>query len=294
DFVSSFGEDRDGEVYLLQLTSGTIWKLEYNQTPPVPFPSMLSQTGLFSNTASLTPAPGLVEYDVNTPLWSDRALKRRWVALPAGKTAHFKADGSFDFPVGTALVKHFELPLTPTTTRRLETRVFLRQADRWTGFTYHWNPGQTDAMLLSEGADQAFSDDPNGTGTTTTQTWHYPSPAECLVCHSAPERPVPGLRPAQLNRSFTYPRRANNQIHDCNCLGMFDVPTQPASAYGAYAALGDGTRTVGARARSYLATNCAICHQPLGPAPSSLDLRSKLTLAELNAIGVAPTEGDLG
>lgn len=293
DSVSSFGEDRDGELYLTQL-SGSIWKLQYDQTPPAPFPSQLSQTGLFSSTASLTPAPGLVEYDVNTPLWSDRALKRRWVALPAGTTAHFRADGAFDFPVGTALVKHFELPINPTTTRRLETRVFLRQVDRWTGFTYVWNAGQTDANLLYTGGDRSFEVDPNGTGTTTTQTWHFPSATECLECHSAPERRVLGLRAVQLNRSFSYSSGPDNQIHAWNCLGMFDAPTQPASAYGAYAALGDATRSVGSRARSYLASNCAICHQPFGPAPGSMDLRSKLLLGELNAIGVAPSEGDLG
>src|SRR5262249_46443721 len=218
-----------GELYLVQL-SGSIWKLQYNQTPPVPFPSQLSQTGLFSDTASLTPAPGLVEYDVNTPLWSDRALKRRWVALPAGTTAHFKADGSFDFPVGTALVKQFDLPLSPTTTHRVETRVFLRQVDRWTGFTYRWNGAQTDATLLSAGGDQSFQVDPNGTGTTTVQVWHYPSPTECLGCHTAPEGRVLGLRAAQLNRSFTYSAGPDNEIHAWNCLGMFDTPTQAASA----------------------------------------------------------------
>ncbi|HTO07852.1 MAG TPA: PQQ-dependent sugar dehydrogenase [Myxococcota bacterium] len=291
---SSWGEDRDGELYITQLYQGRIWKLTFNSTPPAPFPSLLSQTGLFANTASLTPAPGLVEYDVNTPLWSDRALKRRWVALPAGQKVHFKADGSFDFPVGTALVKHFELPVSPTATRRLETRVFLRQVDRWTGFTYRWSADGSDATLLSDGGNQIFPVDPNGTGTTTAQRWHYPSPSECLVCHSAPEGRVLGPRAVQLNRSFSYSGISDNQIHAWSCLGMFDVPPQTASAYGAYAALGDTTRSVNARARSYLASNCAICHQPAGPAPSSMDLRSQLTLAELNAIGVAPSEGDLG
>jgi uncharacterized repeat protein (TIGR03806 family) len=291
--ISSFGEDQNGELYEVAL-AGRIYRLDYNNTPPVPFPSQLSATGLFANTAALTPAPGLVEYDVNTPLWSDRALKRRWVGLPAGKKAHFKADGAFDFPVGTVLVKHFELPLTPTTTTRLETRVFLRQVDRWTGFTYQWNPAQTDATLLDAGATASYQVDPNGTGTTTTQVWNFPSQSQCLGCHSAPENRVLGPRAVQLNRSFNYPSGALNQIDGWSCLGMFDNPPQASTAYAAYAPIGDGTRSVQARARSYLGSNCAICHQPLGPAPSSMDLRSKLLLGELNAIGVAPSEGDLG
>ena len=288
---ASFGEDRDGEVYIASF-DGRIYKLVYNTTPPAQFPTALSATGLFSNTATLTPAPGLVEYDVNTPLWSDRALKRRWVALPAGQRVHFKADGSFDFPVGTALVKHFDLPIDATTTRRLETRVFLRQVDRWTGFTYRWNAAQTDATLLTDVASDSFQVTVGGT--TETQTWNYPSPAQCLGCHSLPENRVLGLRALQLNRSFPYPSGADNQIHAWDCMSMFDRSPQTASAYGAYAPIGDTTRTIAARSRAYLASNCAICHQPLGPAPSSLDLRYGRLLGELNAIGVAPTEGDLG
>ncbi|HTO55985.1 MAG TPA: PQQ-dependent sugar dehydrogenase, partial [Myxococcota bacterium] len=291
---ASFGEDRDGELYVINLTTGRINTLVYNTTPPSPFPQSLSQTGLFASTSSLTPAPGLVEYDVNAPLWSDRAAKRRWVGLPAGQTAHFKADGSFDFPVGTVLVKHFELALNPTKTRRVETRVFLKQVDRWTGFTYRWNLGQTDATLLNDGATQTFAVDPNGTGTTTDQVWIYPSPSQCLECHSIPENRVLGLRALQLNKNFTYGGVVDNEIHAWSCMGMFDNTPQTASAYGAYPNISDGTHSAQSRARAYLASNCSICHQPAGPAPSSMDVRSSLTLAELNAIGVAPSEGDLG
>jgi uncharacterized repeat protein (TIGR03806 family) len=288
---ASFGEDRDGELYILSF-NGRIYKLNLTGTPPAQFPTNLSATGLFSSTATLTPAPGLVEYDVNTPLWSDRALKRRWVALPAGARAHFRTDGSFDFPVGTALVKHFDLPIDATTTRRIETRVFLRQVDRWTGFTYRWNSAQTDATLLTDAATDTFNVVVGGT--PTTQTWNYPSPSQCLGCHSLPERRVLGLRTLQLNKSFPYPSGADNEIHAWQCLAMFDNPPQTASAYGAYAALGDTSRTVDARARSYLASNCALCHQPLGPAPTNQDFRYTRLLGELNAIGVAPTEGNLG
>jgi uncharacterized repeat protein (TIGR03806 family) len=288
---SSFGEDRDGELYITSF-SGRIYKLQYNTTPPAPFPSTLSATGLFASTATLTPAAGLVEYDVNTALWSDRALKRRWVALPAGKRAHFKADGSFDFPVGTALVKHFDLPIDATTTRRIETRVFLRQVDRWTGFTYRWNAAQTDATLLTAGATDTFNVVVGGV--SQTQTWNYPSPAQCLGCHSLPEGRVLGLKAMQLNRSFPYPSGADNQIHAWDCMTMFDRSPQVASAYGVSAPIGDTSRSVGARARSYLASNCALCHQPLGPAPTSMDFRASRLLGELNAIGIAPTEGTLG
>ena len=40
-------------------------------------------------------------------------------------------------------MKHFELPTAPSVTRRVETRVFFRQVDRWIGYTYRWNDTQT-------------------------------------------------------------------------------------------------------------------------------------------------------
>ena len=48
----------------------------------------LSETGCF--TAELAPAKGLVPYTVRAPLWSDRAEKTRFVAIPEG--AQFTVD----------------------------------------------------------------------------------------------------------------------------------------------------------------------------------------------------------
>ena len=48
------------------------------------------------------------------------------------------------------------------------------------------------------------------------------------------------------------------------------------------------------RARAWLHTNCAQCHRPGGPTPSSLDLRATTALAALNACDALPQAGDLG
>ncbi|HEX3135832.1 MAG TPA: hypothetical protein VHX44_19880 [Planctomycetota bacterium] len=45
-------------------------------------PALLSQTGVFSDIAALTPAAGLLPYEVNAPLWSDGARKQRWLLVP--------------------------------------------------------------------------------------------------------------------------------------------------------------------------------------------------------------------
>jgi uncharacterized repeat protein (TIGR03806 family) len=288
---SSFGEDRDGELYVTSL-SGRIYRIERSGAPPAQFPQQLSQTGLFANVATLTPAPGLIEYEVSAPLWSDRALKRRWIALPGTQQIDFHATEAWSFPVGTAFVKHFELPTTPTTTRRLETRVLLRQIDRWIGLTYRWNAAQTDATLLVAALDESFTVDLGGG--PEQQTWHYPSPAECMICHSAPEARVLGARTRQLHREFAYPLRSDDQLHAWSCIGLFRGGLGDLGIYGRYEELGDATAPLQARAHSYLASNCAICHQPGGPAPGNLDLRYRALLGDLNAIGVPPTEGALG
>ncbi len=287
--VSSFGEDRDGELYLVSL-GGSIWRLQPTAPPSGQFPALLSQTQLFSSTANLVAAPGMLEYDVNTPLWSDGAAKRRWLALPGTATIGFHPTEAFELPVGSVLVKQFDLPISPTATRRLETRVFLRQTDRWIGFTYRWNTAQTDATLLTD----AFSEQiPVNFGTPSVQTWNYPSPGECLGCHSAPEKRVLGVRTRQLRRDFPYPAVTDDQLHAWNCIGLFSPALTDPTGYGAYASITDTGESLQRRARAYLAANCAICHQPGGPAPT-MDLRYAGLLGELDTIGVPPTEGTLG
>src|SRR5262249_10139449 len=79
-------------------------------------PALLSQTGAFSDTPNLGPAPGLIPYTVNVPLWSDAAVKTRWLAVPNNGAPYtpaqqisFAPTGEWSFPNGTVFVKHFEL-----------------------------------------------------------------------------------------------------------------------------------------------------------------------------------------
>ena len=56
----------------------------------------------------------------------------------------------------------------------------------------------------------------------------------------------------------------------------------------------DNGASLDARARAYLHTNCAQCHRPNGPTPSTMDLRADTPLASTNACDVMPLQGDLG
>jgi len=289
DGLGSFGEDEAGELYtwsysfpsLVRFTGG-------NPSNTGDFPTQLSQTGLFTDVASLTPAPGVIEYGVESPLWSDGALKRRWIALPGDEQIVFRNRDDWSFPIGTALVKHFELEQPGTSPKRLETRVLLRQTDRWVGFTYRWNAAGTSASLLLDGRRDDVSLAGGG-----SQTWIFPSPSDCPVCHSAAAGRVLGVETAQLNGDFDYAAVTDNQLHAWNCIGLFDSDIGDPASYARFAPLDDPGASLAHRARSYLATNCANCHQP-GAGQTDMNLRADVLLGEMNLIGRAPIRGDLG
>jgi hypothetical protein len=70
--------------------------------------------------------------NVQAPLWSDGAAKRRWLSVPAGTSLGYTESGHPGFPPGTVLVKHFEMAMDerfPEQRRRLETRFWIVVSD---------------------------------------------------------------------------------------------------------------------------------------------------------------------
>src|SRR6202000_3440855 len=90
----------------------------YNM-PPVftgDLPQTLSATGVFSNTANMTPEASLIPYAPIAPLWSDGAVKTRYLSVPnngsldtPGQQIGFAPNGEWTFPSGTVFVKTFQL-----------------------------------------------------------------------------------------------------------------------------------------------------------------------------------------
>jgi uncharacterized repeat protein (TIGR03806 family) len=291
---TSFGEDANGEVYICSF-DGNIYRFEETGGGGGgPFPQTLSATGLFSSVATLTPAPGLIEFDVNSPLWSDGARKRRWIALPGAERIGFDDTLAWDFPLGTVLVKHFELDTTDGSVR-LETRVLLLEDTGWHGYTYRWNAAQTEANLLA-GAETAVYEVPDAAapGGERTQTWNFPSRTDCLGCHTNAAGRILGVRTRQLNGDFVYPAATDNQLRSWNNIGLFTTDIGDHAQYDALRDPADTTAPIEARARAYLDANCAICHRPGGPPPTAIDLRYGIALGSMNIVDVTPTAGDLG
>jgi uncharacterized repeat protein (TIGR03806 family) len=291
---TSLGEANDGEVFVVQQNGSILEFAESGGGGSVP--NLLSATGLFTDLNGLIPASGLIEYDLNQAFWSDGALKRRWLRIPANERIQFSATGAWDFPVGTIFVKHFELELTegnPSSARRLETRVLVRGSNQWFGFTYRWNTQETDADLLAGRESELITVQVPGVG-PRQQQYDYPSRTDCLQCHTNAAGSALGVRTQQLNRDFAFPLASDNQLRTYNHVGLFSTDIGAATQYRNYAALDDLSASITARARAYLDVNCAQCHQPGGGTGVAMDLRFDTAANAMGAIGVAPQTGDLG
>jgi mono/diheme cytochrome c family protein len=156
----------------------------------------------------------------------------------------------------------------------------------WAGYTYEWNAAGTDAELVVGGKS----------ATKAGQAWLYPSSGQCANCHTSAAGYSLGLEVAQLNTDFTYTAtgRTANQLETLAAIGMFTAEIGRPSELPALRNPLDAAASLDDRARSYLHTNCAQCHQPGGPTPVSLDLRAATALVNTGTCNLEPTAGDLG
>ena len=283
--LANFCTDSAGEIYLMDVngtnaSGGTIRKLTTAGVASEP-PQFLSQTGVFTDLATLATAPGVIPYNVANALWSDAAAKKRWIILPndgshdtAAEDIVFSEEGNWLFPAGTVLVKHFEVALNennPASMKRLETRFLIcTEGGGKYGVTYKWNAAGTDAELLTSGLSESYDVTLSGGG-LETRNWDYPSRADCLLCHNTAAGQALGVRTHTLNKSFHYDAtgRDANQLATFNALGMFDVSLTAAQLedYIEARALDDETAPIEHRVRSYLDSNCSHCHQPGSTVP---------------------------
>lgn len=233
--ISGFAVDSDGEILIADHRGqgkGAFYTFVATpkDQPPSKFPRRLSESGLFENVAGHMMKPGVIPYSVNAPLWSDGAYKERFLFVPDNEKIDFTRSRGWNFPELTVIVKSFALemqPGDPSSKRWIETRFLTKQHGEWYGYSYLWNDEQTDAVLVdAKGIDREYilqvprsREHPDG---QKVQKWHYPSRAECMVCHSRAANYVLGLTELQMNREHDYGGCKDNQLRVFEHLGMFN------------------------------------------------------------------------
>ena len=300
--VSSFGIDSNGEPLLLQLGAGVNGAAQISRIKPAgppgggtwQYPPLLSQTGVFTNLPDLTPAPFMIPFDVNMPLWSAGMHKQRWVIIPNDGVANTAAEritysetGAWQLPVGSVFVKHFA---RPDNDAPLETRLLVRGTDGWGGVTYKWRADGSEADLLETGAEETLT--VNG----QTFDYLYPSRAQCNMCHTPAAGPVLGFRTRQLNRNFSYPGGGTaNQIESLSVAGFIDPALTVDDLSNVLTSASHDEPSVADETwvRSYFDSNCSHCHQPGGSSRAHFDARLTTPLPN-QAIVCGPIIDGLG
>jgi len=311
-----FGEDHDGELYLVDHMRGLIFELQENPSAgrESNFPYKLSETGLFASVPEHRPAAGVIPYSVSAAQWTDGATKERFLALPGDSKIEFDgitypqpapgAPHGWKFPDGTVAIETLSLELAPGQPQRLETRILHYEqlaggedvGDQfWRGYTYVWNDEQTEAALLEDplGMDRAFTiRDATAPGGKRQQTWHFPSRTECTVCHNMAAKYVLGINTLQTNRDHDYGNLSANQIETFQHLELFTdkLPAEPADL-PKLVDYGQSSHDLNQRARSYLHANCSHCHRKWGGGNGEFLLLGTVDLDAMGIANVKPAHG---
>lgn len=301
--VVTFGEDHDGEFYILDHPAGTINRLIPNPQPDLSanFPKTLSETGLFSSAAEQAPAPGVVPYSITASPWADHATGQRFVAVPDQLSIN-TAGAKWEFPKNSVLVKTLSLDMyegDQSSRRKVETQILHYDGIEWMPYTYQWNDEQTDATLVgAAGAEQTFEvDDSNAPGGKRVQNWRFAGRAECQRCHNKWSGPALAFNRLQLDK--THGDLAGSQLDAFAQMQLFDKPVDMKKLaankdFGPLADPYDANNNVEVRARSYLQVNCAHCHRMHAGGAVLSHMHFDLPLEKTNMIGARPSQGTFG
>jgi uncharacterized repeat protein (TIGR03806 family) len=361
--IVGFGHDAAGNMLVVDYRKGATFhalRRRVGDPKSLPrFPRLLSQTGLFEAVKGHRTHAALIPYSVIAPLWSDGAHKRRLIAMPVttdsqgqrtvGTINTSKTTRGWSFPDGTVLVKSFGLKLAVGHSgggpdegraarvlgeRWVETRLLHRDQGEWVGYSYSWNDAQTEAeLVVRSGQDRVFEvvrDD----GGVRKLAWHYPSRAECMVCHSRAAEYVLGLTTVQMNRDHVHGGVLVNQLSLLAELGLAPIQSVEELRARRRQELEDDTAddeptrrssvddkpelTAGhmfsgrlltrpflvdpysdgssleLRVRSYLHVNCAQCHVSAGGGNSQIELNFSTPIAKAKLLGVKPVHDTFG
>ena len=255
-FLQQCGKENDPDNTKVNIPSGNGFDL-------------LSEYNFFEGDLhELTPnsEAGVLPYDLNMPLFSDYAAKKRFVYVPEGSIITFDTTGVLDLPLGSVLIKHFYYPSSSGVDKYVETRLLIRKENSWQAENYEWNAAQTDAVRTVVGGTRNLTVEVNG----QTETFSYliPNQNQCKNCHANSGKVEPiGPVIQNLNKSYDYSSGTENQIDKWISAGILSSPSY--ANIPSWPKLDDASSSLNKRARAYLATNCSSCHRLEGSAANS-------------------------
>jgi uncharacterized repeat protein (TIGR03806 family) len=305
----AFGETIDGELLLVDHDrTHQIYRLVASSPSNAvqSFPRRLSESGLFASLREARPAPGVWPYEINCRLWSDGATAERVMAIPGTGKIGLSDQGVWQFPEGSVLARTISLELEPgkvQTRRRVETQVLHLESGAWRPYSYLWNDAQDDADLVAaQGATRTFTD--GKPGSRREQTYRAAARSECSLCHNPwvekrttvygiqSASPL-GLSTAQLNKPAAHSEAKANQLrllHEAGLLAWTPDVAKLPSLVDPY----DESADLDRRARSYLQTNCAHCHQFNAGGTANIALGFEVPLPATQTVGIRPIQGTFG
>jgi hypothetical protein len=278
-------------------------------------PKLISGTGMFQDVAAKEIGTDVIPFEVNTPLWTDGAVKQRFVAVPAGKSITYDdtAD-TYVYPDRAMVMKNFSvdtIPGNPASRILFETRFsgvrIVSGKEKWYLWTYHWRLDQTDAdLVIDSGENATVRVYRNGTANAPfLKKWRFPGKLQCAACHrvqAAGGRNVLAFFTAQLNKPLSADPGKNQLTHlfDLGILKTKDGSRPDLSKSPKWAAWNDASATLETRARSYIAANCSGCHGSRGIATNATldvtidydfhDMKPRTDLVAKKLVGTFPLD----
>lgn len=230
------------------------------------FREKLSDYGFFKGPLSqLNPGARVHRYDLATPLFTDYAVKDRFIALPEGGSMQYRDSGALQFPDGTFIIKNFSYRDTAGNKVLIETRLLHKdpQDGKWKVMNYLWNEAQTEAekWIAGKQVPVTLLDDNRQRVSTLYQV---PNTNDCKRCHSSNGTLLP-IGPKARNLHYG---KGGQLLHWASAgilQGMPDISRVPVLPVWT-----DSLHySVPQRARAYLDVNCAHCHTKGGDADNT-------------------------
>ena len=300
--IAGFATTNTGELLVVDHSSGFYRLISQPRIrQSAPFPTRLSETGLFADTEAHEMKPGVIGYSVIASGWNDGALVKRWMAVPGDERIEYDRGGAWQFPNGTALVQTLSVEREDhrglAGPFRVETRIMLRQQNEWVGYSYRWNEAQSNAELVGPAGAKAIFRVANAKspGQFHRQDWVFPSRADCMACHSRAGKYVLGITGANMNREHTYGAITDSQVRTLSHVGFLRNASESQSRRsGALVDPYDASADLERRVRSYLHINCACCHVRSGGGNSMMELGLANSPGKMHLIEARPQHDTFG